>query len=121
GEVQEGLYGPLEAGRRRRVGQLLRLPEQGVQVPEAALEFVHVDRARHHGPFSEAAGCHTVYPWTPNMGTCRTSRSLPLPRYMWTPQGRHGAQLRTARMISMPLNFSGPFSSKIRVFFAVLS
>ena len=43
-------------------------------------------------------------------------RVLPLPRYMWTPQGRHGSKLRTARMMSMPLNLSRSFSSKIGVF-----
>ena len=54
--------------------------------------------------------------WTPNMGECLTSSTLPSPRYMWTPQGRHGSKLRTARMMSIPLNLSGPFSSKIGVF-----
>ena len=44
----------------------------------------------------------------PNIGTCLVSRTLPLPRYMWTPQGRQGSKLRTARMMSMPLNLSGP-------------
>ena len=36
--------------------------------------------------------------------------------YMCTPHGRHGSNERTARMMSMPLNLSGPFSSKIGVF-----
>ncbi len=40
----------------------------------------------------------------------------PFPVYMCTPQGRHGSKLRTARMMSTPLKFSGPFSSKIGVF-----
>ena len=35
---------------------------------------------------------------------------------MCTPHGRHGSKLRTARMMSMPLKLSGPFSSKIGVF-----
>ena len=35
---------------------------------------------------------------------------------MWTPHGKQGSKLRTARMMSMPLNLSGPFSSKIGVF-----
>jgi hypothetical protein len=35
---------------------------------------------------------------------------------MWTPQGKQGSKLRTARMMSMRLNLSGPFSSKIGVF-----
>ena len=52
----------------------------------------------------------------PNMGTCLVSSTLPSPRYMWTPQGRQGSKLRTARMMSIPLNLSGPFSSKIGVF-----
>ena len=50
------------------------------------------------------------------MGRCITFLTLPLPRYMWTPHGRHGSNDRTARMMSMPLNLSGPFSSKIGVF-----
>ena len=41
--------------------------------------------------------------------------TLPLPRYMCTPQGRQGSKLRTARMISMPLKFSRVFSSKMGV------
>ena len=49
-------------------------------------------------------------------GVCFFCNILPLPRYMWTPHGRHGSKLRTARMMSMPLNLSGPFSSKIGVF-----
>src|SRR4029078_5017318 len=60
-----------------------------------------------------------VAPWTmpPNaVGVCRVSIDFPLPRYMWTPHGRHGSKLRTARMMSMPLNLSGGFSSKIGVF-----
>src|SRR5258708_34204743 len=35
--------------------------------------------------------------------------------YWWTPHGRQGSKLRTARMMSIPLNWSGPFSSKIGV------
>ena len=52
---------------------------------------------------------------TPNIGECLVSSVLPLPRYMCTPHGRQGSKLRTARMMSMPLNLSGPFSSKIGV------
>src|ERR1700757_2527789 len=55
-------------------------------------------------------------PITPNIGECRVSSTLPLPRYMCTPHGRQGSKLRTARMMSMPLNLSGPFSSKMGVF-----
>src|SRR6201999_2106403 len=58
----------------------------------------------------------TFYFIAPNIGEWRVSRTLPSPRYMWTPQGRHGSKLRTARMMSMPLKFSGPFSSKMGVF-----
>ena len=50
------------------------------------------------------------------VGVCTTFLTWPLPRYMCTPQGRQGSKLRTARMMSMPLKFSGPFSSKIGVF-----
>ena len=50
------------------------------------------------------------------IGECTFCSVLPLPRYMWTPQGRQGSKLRTARMMSMPTNLSGPFSSKIGVF-----
>jgi len=49
-------------------------------------------------------------------GECILWIGFPFPRYMWTPQGRHGSKLRTARMMSMPLNWSWPFSSKIGVF-----
>src|SRR6185436_3267617 len=52
----------------------------------------------------------------PNMGECRTEISLPGPRYMCTPQGRQGSKLRTVRMMSIPLKFSGPFSSNSGVF-----
>jgi hypothetical protein len=34
---------------------------------------------------------------------------------MWTPHGRHGSKLRTARMMSMPLKFSRELSSKTGV------
>ena len=47
--------------------------------------------------------------------------TLPLPRYMCTPQGRHGSKLRTARMMSMPLKLSIGFSSKIGVFITASS
>jgi hypothetical protein len=64
--------------------------------------------------------CHRLYGSTPeptpNIGEWWVSSTFPLPRYMWTPQGRQGSKLRTARMMSMPLNLSGPFSSKIGVF-----
>lgn len=56
------------------------------------------------------------YECAPNIDEWRVSRIFPSPRYMCTPQGRHGSKLLTARMISMPLKLSGPFSSKIGVF-----
>ena len=39
-------------------------------------------------------------------GECILCSGLPSPRYMCTPQGRHGSKLRTARMMSMPLKSS---------------
>ena len=54
---------------------------------------------------------YTGYEWL-----WRVSRSLVAPLYMCTPHGRHGSKLRTARMMSIPLNLSGPFSSKMGVF-----
>src|SRR5215831_1822341 len=59
---------------------------------------------------------HNHYPCIPNMGECRVSRVFPFPRYICTPQGRHGSKLRTALMMSMPRKLSGPFSSKMGVF-----
>ena len=50
------------------------------------------------------------------IGEWTVSILLSSPRYMCTPQGKHGSKLRTARMMSMPLNASGPFSSRIGVF-----
>ena len=50
------------------------------------------------------------------VGVCWTFRTMPFPLYMCTPHGRHGSKLRTARMMSTPLKFSGPFSSKMGVF-----
>ncbi len=60
-------------------------------------------------------GPHPPSPLRP-VGTCIVLTVLPPPTYMWTPQGRQGSKLRTARMMSMPLKFSGVFSSKIGVF-----
>src|SRR5438270_6278875 len=50
---------------------------------------------------------------SPNIGWWTLRRVLPLPRYMCTPQGRHGSNERTARMMSIPRKSSWPFSSKI--------
>ena len=38
-----------------------------------------------------------------------------------TPHGKHGSKLRTARMMSIPLKWSGPFSSKMGVFWTASS
>src|SRR4029077_16999154 len=64
-------------------------------------------------PSGWARGCQG---WIPNIGECLVSSTFPSPRYICTPQGKQGSKLRTARMISIPLNLSGPFSSKIGVF-----
>src|SRR5205814_10161692 len=65
----------------------------------------------------ELPDLRVLHQWTPpNIGWCTFLSVRPLPRYMCTPQGRHGSKLRTARMMSMPLKLSGPFSSKIGVF-----
>src|SRR5262249_16354817 len=45
----------------------------------------------------------------------------PWPRNMCTPHGRQGSKLRTERMMSMPLNLSGAFSSKMGVFWTASS
>ncbi len=55
------------------------------------------------------------------VGVCITFRTRPPPVYMCTPHGRHGSKERTARMMSMPLKLSGPFSSKIGVFWTASS
>lgn len=60
-------------------------------------------------------GAHPASPLSP-VGTCICWTVLPPPTYMWTPHGRQGSKLRTVRMMSMPLKFSGVFSSKIGVF-----
>ena len=59
---------------------------------------------------------HLRRPQLRPVGRWTTLRTLPAPVYMCTPHGRHGSNERTARMMSMPLKFSGPFSSKIGVF-----
>jgi hypothetical protein len=66
--------------------------------------------------YSSLVTIRLFYLTMPNIGEWFVSRTLPLPRYMCTPQGRQGSKLLTARMISMPLKLSGPFSSKMGVF-----
>lgn len=56
-----------------------------------------------------------LYSCTPKVGERTFCSSFPSPRYICTPQGRQGSKLRTARIISMPLKLSGPFSSKMGV------
>ena len=51
--------------------------------------------------------------WLYMVGEWTLFSTWPLPRYMWTPHGRHGSKLRTVRMMSMPLKWSRSFSSKI--------
>ena len=55
------------------------------------------------------------------VGECSLRSTFPSPRYMWTPHGRQGSKLRTARMMSMPLKSSIAFSSKIGVFMTASS
>jgi hypothetical protein len=57
----------------------------------------------------------------PNIGECRVSSTLPLRSYIWAPHGRQGSKLRTTRIMSIPLILSGPFSSKIGVFWTASS
>src|SRR5262245_38276319 len=38
----------------------------------------------------------------PNIGEWCVSKTFPLPRYIWTPHGKHGSKLRTALMMSIP-------------------
>ena len=52
-----------------------------------------------------------VEPPIPSIGECTRFSVLPLPRYMWTPHGRHGSKLRTVRMMSIPRKLSRSFSS----------
>src|SRR6185503_8558638 len=75
---------------------------------------------RRHGDRRELLGFHgdstAMAHILPSVGKWAASTTLPLPRYIWTPHGKQGSKLRTVRMMSMPLKFSGPFSSKIGVF-----
>src|SRR5215469_543106 len=119
----------------RRIGNALQLLHSFTELPHSIAEILVV---RHDPPFqfrskgghslAQSPNCVPEPPptpcWTtsptqgckPNIGECLVSSTLPFPRYIWTPHGRHGSKLRTARMMSMPLNLSGPFSSKMGVF-----
>ena len=93
-------------GRLDRGGQLLDALEQ--LLPLGRLRALRFDR-------------HLRRPQLRPVGRWTTLRTLPAPVYMCTPHGRHGSNERTARMMSMPLKFSGPFSSKIGVFWTASS
>ena len=94
----------LEHGGDQLLGQLARLDVvDRLEARDQVLE--PLDRGRR-------GDRHQHIP----VGVCSTFLTRPLPRYMCTPHGRHGSKLRTARMMSIPLKFSGPFSSKIGVF-----
>src|SRR6516164_6162493 len=103
-------------GSDRRIGSILELADQSLDglgpLPKLILPG--------HGALPQMEPKQSHRSW-PNIGECRVSRTLPLPRYMCTPHGKQGSKLRTARMISMPLNLSGPFSSKIGVFWTASS
>ena len=66
-----------------------------------------------HGGNVELLGLHG---YESAVGVWTTFRTEPVPPYMCTPHGRQGSNERTALMMSIPLKFSGPFSSKIGVF-----
>src|ERR1700730_1930661 len=87
----------------RRIGMLVQRRDQLLEAAQGRLVLSFVLAA------------HVSARWIPNIGECTVFRVLPLPRYMCTPQGRHGSKLLTARMMSIPLNLSGGFSSKIGV------
>ena len=116
-QVEDGLH-DLPAVRPATAGSAksLHLPQQAVEPLQLAPgNSLRVERSVIIASVRRRAAA-SLTSATPNIGTCCTSSSLPSPRYMWTPHGRHGSKLRTARMMSMPLNLSGPFSSKIGVF-----
>src|ERR1700761_8165397 len=102
-QVHQSLHEIECHGARVRFRQGTDLLHQPLDLFGVRLKFVAVHRAH-------------LLPITPNIGECRVWRTLPSPRYMCTPQGRQGSKLRTARIMSMPLNLSGPFSSKSGVF-----
>src|SRR5262245_39439033 len=92
---------------RGGIGALLGFAQQIIELLHPRLHLTGVGHA--HSPVMS-------YACAPNIGTWRTSSFFPPPTYMCTPHGRHGSKLLTARMMSMPLKLSGPFSSKIGVF-----
>src|SRR5581483_6252956 len=112
--AQQQLHDLPHLRTRRGIDRLLRQMQQAVQPLQAVLKIVcsHASSRRAEG---ESPPRTLPYPCTPNIGTWRTSRTLPPPRYMCTPHGRQGSKLRTARMMSIPLKLSRPFSSKIGI------
>ena len=101
----------LGARSRDRVGDLLERRRQGLDALDQLLGGGGAGpRGGRGAPVVERLAQHIP------VGVCITLRTLPPPVYMCTPHGRHGSKLRTARMMSTPLKFSGPFSSKIGVF-----
>ena len=97
-ELEQRLHGLERQLARGRVGEGLELARAA---PRPA-------RSAHARSTAQPPAC-----WPPNIGECTCLSVLPPPRYMCTPQGRHGSKDRTARMMSMPRKLSGPFSSKI--------
>src|SRR5882762_873906 len=86
------------------------------QLQDADLESQERKAVCLLNPKSEIRIPQCSYLTMPNIGEWFVSRTLPLPRYICTPHGRHGSKLLTVRMMSIPLKFAGPFSSKIGVF-----
>src|SRR5262245_7726894 len=80
----------------RRIGHLLQRADQRLDTPVLLPELAAF-------PVHACSPLAFTGPCTPNIGAWRSCSSLPSPRYMWTPQGRHGSKLRTVRMMSMPL------------------
>src|SRR4029079_2742774 len=95
-EAEERAHGLHALLTRLRIGQRLDFLEERLQ-PAYLLAVFH--------------GGHEC--WAPNIGECTCLSVLPSPKYMCTPQGRHGSKLRTARMMSIPRKLSWSFSSKI--------
>ena len=101
----------LHDGADQVLGDVLRMPlGQGL---ERLGELLHARQVA----LGVDRGAHQHRP----VGRCTTFLTLPAPVYMCTPHGRHGSNERTARMMSTPLKFSGPFSSKMGVFWTASS
>ena len=107
--VGDGVHDPLErlaVELHQRAGELLAgLVELGGELSDTRQQRLGVHASSQQSP----------------VGVCITLRTLPLPVYMCTPHGRQGSNEWTARMMSTPLKSSGPFSSKIGVFWTASS